>query len=37
MVERAGELHVPLASKGEVAEAILDRVEAIRARAPSAG
>jgi phosphopantothenoylcysteine decarboxylase / phosphopantothenate---cysteine ligase len=37
VLERAGELHIPLASKREVAEAILDRVEAIRARAPSAG
>ena len=37
VLERSGELHIPLASKREVAEAILDRVEAIRARAPSAG
>ncbi len=37
VLERAGELHIPLASKREIAEAILDRVEAIRARAPSAG
>ena len=33
IVERDGEHHVPLASKDEVAEAILDRVEAIRAAA----
>jgi phosphopantothenoylcysteine decarboxylase / phosphopantothenate---cysteine ligase len=31
IVEREGELHVPLADKEEVAEAILDRVEALRA------
>ena len=37
VLERADELHIPLASKREVAEAILDRVEAIRARAPSTG
>ncbi len=30
VVERGGELHVPLASKRQVAEAILDRVEALR-------
>ncbi len=30
ILEREGELHVPLASKDEVAEAILDRVEAMR-------
>jgi phosphopantothenoylcysteine decarboxylase / phosphopantothenate---cysteine ligase len=30
VLERDGELHVPLASKAEVAEAILDRVELIR-------
>jgi phosphopantothenoylcysteine decarboxylase/phosphopantothenate--cysteine ligase len=30
IVERGGEHHVPLASKERVAEAILDRVEAIR-------
>ena len=35
IVERAGEHHVPLASKDEVAEAILDRVEAIRDRGGS--
>jgi phosphopantothenoylcysteine decarboxylase / phosphopantothenate---cysteine ligase len=33
IVERAAEHHVPLASKAEVAEAILDRVEALRAEA----
>ena len=33
IVERDGEHHVPLASKDEVAEAILDRVEALRAQA----
>jgi len=33
IVERDAEHHVPLASKEEVAEAILDRVEALRARA----
>lgn len=32
VVEASGEHHVPLASKGKVADAILDRVEAIRAR-----
>ncbi len=37
VLERADELHIPLAPKREVAEAILDRVEAIRARAPSTG
>jgi phosphopantothenoylcysteine decarboxylase/phosphopantothenate--cysteine ligase len=37
VLERGGEVHVPLASKREVAEAILDRVETIRERAPSAG
>jgi phosphopantothenoylcysteine decarboxylase/phosphopantothenate--cysteine ligase len=31
IVERGGEHHVPLAPKDEVAEAILDRVEALRA------
>ena len=36
IVERAGEYHVPLASKDEVAEAILDRVEAIRSEVESA-
>jgi phosphopantothenoylcysteine decarboxylase/phosphopantothenate--cysteine ligase len=30
IVERAGDHHVPLASKEEVADAILDRIEAIR-------
>ena len=30
IVERAGEHHVPLASKEAVADAILDRVEALR-------
>ena len=29
IVERDGEHHVPLASKDEIADAILDRVEAI--------
>jgi len=37
IVERDGEHPIPLASKDEVAEAILDRVETIRERAPSAG
>jgi phosphopantothenoylcysteine decarboxylase/phosphopantothenate--cysteine ligase len=36
VLERGGELHVPLASKAEVAEAILDRVEAIRGEVESA-
>lgn len=31
IIERQGELHVPMASKEVIAEAILDRVEAIRA------
>jgi hypothetical protein len=31
VVEADGDHHVPLASKDKVAEAILDRVEAIRA------
>jgi phosphopantothenoylcysteine decarboxylase/phosphopantothenate--cysteine ligase len=31
IVEREGEHHVPLASKDEVADAILDRIEALRA------
>jgi phosphopantothenoylcysteine decarboxylase/phosphopantothenate--cysteine ligase len=31
IVERDGEHHVPMASKDEIAEAILDRVEALRA------
>ena len=31
MVEASGEHHVPLTSKDKVADAILDRVEAIRA------
>ena len=35
IVERSGEHHVPLASKDAVAEAILDRVEALRAEAAS--
>jgi len=30
IVERGGEHHVPLASKDEIAGAILDRVEALR-------
>jgi phosphopantothenoylcysteine decarboxylase/phosphopantothenate--cysteine ligase len=37
VLESTDELHIPLAPKREVAEAILDRVEAIRARAPSTG
>jgi phosphopantothenoylcysteine decarboxylase / phosphopantothenate---cysteine ligase len=32
VVERDGEHHVPLASKEQIADAILDRVEALRAR-----
>jgi phosphopantothenoylcysteine decarboxylase/phosphopantothenate--cysteine ligase len=32
IVERDGDHHVPLASKTEIAEAILDRVEALRAK-----
>ena len=32
IVERGGEHHVPLASKEEVADAILDRIEAIRSQ-----
>jgi len=32
IVERDGEHHIPLASKDDIAEAILDRVEAIRGR-----
>jgi phosphopantothenoylcysteine decarboxylase/phosphopantothenate--cysteine ligase len=35
IVERDGEQHVPLASKDEVADAILDRVEALRSAQPS--
>ena len=35
IVERAGEHHVPLASKEQVADAILDRVEALR-KSPAA-
>jgi phosphopantothenoylcysteine decarboxylase / phosphopantothenate---cysteine ligase len=35
IVERAGEHHVPLASKDEVADAILDRVEELRRGARS--
>ena len=31
IVEREGEHHVPLTSKDDVADAILDRVEALRA------
>jgi phosphopantothenoylcysteine decarboxylase / phosphopantothenate---cysteine ligase len=31
IVDRSGEHHVPLSSKDEVADAILDRVEALRA------
>jgi phosphopantothenoylcysteine decarboxylase/phosphopantothenate--cysteine ligase len=37
IVERDGEHHVPQASKEAVAEAILDRVEAMRALQPRAG
>ena len=36
VIERDGELHVPLASKAEIAEAILDRVEALRGGVESA-
>ncbi len=35
IVERDEEHHVPLASKDEVAEAILDRVDALRSHAPT--
>jgi len=35
IVERSGEHPVPLASKEQVADAILDRVEAIRSSAGS--
>ena len=35
VVERGGELHVPQASKADIAEAILDRVEALRGGIPS--
>ena len=35
IVEREGEHHVPLASKDAIAEAILDRVEALRTHAPT--
>jgi phosphopantothenoylcysteine decarboxylase/phosphopantothenate--cysteine ligase len=35
IVERTEEHHVPMAAKDTVAEAILDRVEALRADAPS--
>ena len=35
IVERSGEHHVPLASKEEVADAILDRVETLRGRGRS--
>jgi phosphopantothenoylcysteine decarboxylase/phosphopantothenate--cysteine ligase len=37
VVEREGEQHVPLAPKEEVADAILDRVEALRAGRHLAG
>jgi phosphopantothenoylcysteine decarboxylase/phosphopantothenate--cysteine ligase len=37
IVERGGERHVPLASKEQVADAILDRVEALRAGRHLAG
>jgi phosphopantothenoylcysteine decarboxylase / phosphopantothenate---cysteine ligase len=36
VIERDSELHVPLASKAEIAEAILDRVEALRGGVESA-
>ena len=36
VIERDDELHVPLASKAEIAEAILDRVEALRGGVESA-
>jgi phosphopantothenoylcysteine decarboxylase/phosphopantothenate--cysteine ligase len=35
IVERSGEHHVPLASKDQVADAILDRVEGLRSRSRS--
>jgi phosphopantothenoylcysteine decarboxylase / phosphopantothenate---cysteine ligase len=35
IVERSGEYHVPLASKEQVADAILDRVEGLRSRSRS--
>ncbi len=34
VIERAAEHHIGLAAKDEVADAVLDRVEALRARAP---
>jgi phosphopantothenoylcysteine decarboxylase/phosphopantothenate--cysteine ligase len=37
IVERGGEQQVPLASKDDVADAILDRVEALRAAQPASG
>lgn len=37
IVERDGEHQVPLASKDDVADAILDRVEALRATQPASG
>jgi hypothetical protein len=35
IVERDGEHQVPLASKDDIADAILDRVEALRAGQPA--
>jgi hypothetical protein len=35
IVERSGERQVPLASKGAVADAILDRVDALRSESPA--
>ena len=35
IVERSGEQHVPLASKDDVAEAILDRVDGLRGETPA--
>ncbi len=37
IVERDGEHQVPLASKDDIADAILDRVEALRAAQPASG
>jgi phosphopantothenoylcysteine decarboxylase/phosphopantothenate--cysteine ligase len=37
IVERGTRRHVPLSAKGQVADAILDRVEALRAREPRGG
>jgi phosphopantothenoylcysteine synthetase/decarboxylase len=35
IVEASGEHHIPLASKEEIADAILDRIEALRAGSSS--